>query len=279
MVGAGFAANRSPDGRLRSQVQPMKHADAPTPRLTIAVAALVLASIPACAARADISICRAVAHEGAAYTVCEVDLRRHDIKLFWRRPDGQPYGYPGALPRSLGKNAPLRFATNGGMYHPDGSPVGLYVDNGRELVRANTNAGPGNFHMRPNGVFYRAGQVAGVMETRAFLRRKPQVEFATQSGPMLVIDGRLHPRFAQRGGSRKYRVGVGSRDESKLVFAVSETEVSFGEFARLFRDRMGCRNALFLDGGSATSFYSPELKRDRTLLPLGPMIAVYGRTE
>ena len=170
----------------------------------------------------------------------------------------------------------LLFATNGGMYHPDYSPVGLYVEESRELVRANTNAGPGNFHMRPNGVFYLAGEIAGILETRSFIKQKPQVDFATQSGPMLVIDGEVNARFVRYGGSRKYRVGVGSHDRNLVVFAISESEVSFGEFARLFRDKLRCDNALFLDGGSATSFYSPVLGRNSNFLPLGPMIAVYG---
>jgi uncharacterized protein YigE (DUF2233 family) len=96
---------------------------------------------------------------------------------------------------------------------------------------------------------------------------------------MLVINGRLHPRFARHGGSRKYRIGVGSQDPSTLVFAISESEVSFGEFARLFRDKLRCKNALFLDGGSAISFYSPGLGRNSNLVPLGPMIGVYERAN
>jgi uncharacterized protein YigE (DUF2233 family) len=200
--------------------------------------------------------------------------------MFWRRPDGHPYRYLSSLPRSLDKpSRALLFATNAGMYHPDASPVGLYIEDGRELVRVNTNPGPGNFHLRPNGVFYVAGDSAGVLETRAFLKRKPRADFATQSGPMLVIDGWLHPRFARNGGSVKYRSGVGSHDPSTLAFAVSKAEVSFGEFARLFRDKLHCKNALFLDGGSATSFYSPELGRKSSLVPLGPMIGVYDRAK
>ena len=165
------------------------------------------------------------------------------------------------------------------MYDPDYRPVGLYVENGRELVRTNTKAGPGNFHMRPNGVLYVTAESAGVLETGSFLKQKPRADFATQSGPMLVISGRLHPRFARHGGSRKYRSGVGNPDPSVLVFAISENEVSFGEFARLFRDKLGCENALFLDGGSATSFYSPESGRKGNLVPLGPMIGVYERAN
>ena len=66
--------------------------------------------------------------------------------------------------------------------------------------------------MRPNGVFYLTGEVAGILETRSFIKQKPQVDFATQSGPMLVIDGEVNARFVRYGGSKKYRVGVGSRD-------------------------------------------------------------------
>jgi uncharacterized protein YigE (DUF2233 family) len=93
---------------------------------------------------------------------------------------------------------------------------------------------------------------------------------------MLVIEGEVNPRFIRYGASTKYRVGVGVRDPNLVVFAISESEVSFANFAHLFRDRLRCKNALFLDGGSATSFYSPVLGRETNFLPLGPMIGVYG---
>ena len=248
-------------------------------RLRLGLVLLVLSVCPS-STRAEAPACKSALHEGAKYIVCEVDLRRHSVRLFWRKPDGQPYGYLSSLPRSLDRHSGrLLFATNAGMYDLDERPVGLYVESGRELVRVNTRAGPGNFHMRPNGVLFMAQGFAGVMETRAFLRQKPQADFATQSGPMLVIDGRLHPRFARHGGSLKYRSGVGSRDPDTLIFAISEQEVSFGAFARLFRDELRCPNALFLDGGSATSFFAPEMGRSSNLLPLGPMIGVYGRAD
>jgi uncharacterized protein YigE (DUF2233 family) len=231
---------------------------------------------PQVSVRAESAPCQPVTYEHSEYTVCEVDLRRHSVKLFWKKPDGHPYEYLSSVPRALGNHRHLLFATNGGMYHPDNSPVGLYVEAGRELVRANTSAGPGNFHMRPNGVFYLTGEVAGILETRSFIKQRPQVDFATQSGPMLVIDGELNARFARYGESRKYRVAVGSRDRNLVVFAISESEVSFGEFARLFEDKLRCKNALYLDGGSATSFYSPMLGRNSNFLPLGPIIGVYG---
>jgi uncharacterized protein YigE (DUF2233 family) len=221
--------------------------------------------------------CQSLTVEGAAYTVCEIDLRRHAVRLFWRKQDGEPYGHLSALPAAQ-RAGRLAFAMNAGMYDPVYRPVGLYVENGHELVRANTRPGPGNFHMRPNGVFYVAGETAGVLDTVSFLKERPAADFATQSGPMLVIKGRLHPLFG-RSHSRKFRNGVGARDEHTLVFAISDTEVTFADFARLFRDRLKCDNALFLDGGSVPSLYAPELRRNGNFLPLGPMIAVYERAR
>lgn len=133
-------------------------------RLALLGLAFFIFLIPAVSLRAESAPCQRVTYEHSEYTVCEVDLRRQSVRLFWKKPDGHPYGYPSSLPRALGNHS-LLFATNGGMYHPDNSPVGLYVEEGRELVRANTSAGPGNFHMRPNGVFYVTGGVAGVLET------------------------------------------------------------------------------------------------------------------
>jgi uncharacterized protein YigE (DUF2233 family) len=247
-------------------------------RLVFALGAGLLALQSPAPSHAETSPCRTVTYEGSRYTVCEVDLRRQVVKLFWKREDGEPYGYLASLPQLLGEHRRrLLFATNAGMYRPDYRPAGLYIENGRELVRANTNAGPGNFHMKPNGVFYVAGKVAGVLETGAFLEHKPQAEFATQSGPMLVINNRFHPRFMRSGGSRKHRNGVGVLDSNTVLFAISEVEVSFAEFARLFRDKLRCKNALFLDGGSVPALYSPEAPRSGNLLPLGPMIGVYDR--
>jgi uncharacterized protein YigE (DUF2233 family) len=229
----------------------------------------------AAAAHAAPSPCEALTFEGNAYTVCMVDLRRQVVRLFWKAPDGVPYGYLSALARAP-QAGRLAFATNAGMFDPDERPVGLYIENGRELVRANTKTGHGNFHMKPNGVFYVAGQTAGVLETTAFLKLRPDADFATQSGPMLVINGRLHPRFALDGESRKPRNGIGIVSASTLAIAISDGEVSFGEFGRLFEERLRCSNALFLDGGSVPSLYIPG-DRSGNLLPIGPMIGVFDK--
>jgi uncharacterized protein YigE (DUF2233 family) len=219
--------------------------------------------------------CRDITFAGASYTVCSADLRTHEVKLFWKGRDGEPYGSFDRL-RAQPEGSRLVFAMNAGMYHPDLSPVGLYIEGGREMKRTSTASGPGNFHMKPNGIVYVSGETAGVIETGRYLRSKPRAEMASQSGPMLVIDGRIHPRISARGISHKIRNGVGVRERHLVVFAISNEPVTFGAFARLFRDGLGCANALFLDG-SISSLYAPARGRNDRSRPLGPIIGAVER--
>ena len=245
----------------------------------IATALLILPFPPAQArsSGAGKQPCAPFSFDGHNYTLCEAPLSRFDIQIFWKRPDGAPYTYLSALPKTDKKEGKLAFALNAGMFHPDYRPVGLYVEDGREMVRASRASGPGNFHLRPNGIFYAGEGEAGVLETGAFLKRKPKAQFATQSGPMLVIDGKLHPRIAHASVSAKMRDGVCVRD-GVAFFAISDGGVPFDTFARLFRDGLKCRNALFLDGGTAPALFVPSASRSgNSFIGLGPMIAVYER--
>jgi uncharacterized protein YigE (DUF2233 family) len=245
--------------------------------ITALIIALQFALLSLAAAGSGQEPCQPHRFEQRSYTLCVAPLNRFDIQIFWQRPDGTPYSYLNALPKTGKKGGALAFALNGGMFHPGYRPVGLYIEDGRELVRASTRSGPGNFHLKPNGVFYAGEDEAGVLETGAFLKLRPKALFATQSGPMLVIDGKLHPRLAKANASAKMRDGVCVRDGTAF-FAISEEEVPFDTFERLFRDGIKCRNALFLDGGSAPALYVPSASRSgNSLLGLGPMIAVYER--
>ena len=166
--------------------------------------------------------CRPLTEQGNDYVVCEVDVRRYGLRTFWRGPDGAPIGSLDRLPQAANPaEGRLAFAMNGGMYHHDLAPVGLYVENGQELKHASTANGPGNFHMKPNGIFWVGAGRVGVSETGRYLRERPRAEFATQSGPMLVINGRIHPKISDQGVSRKIRNGVGVRDAHTAVFAIS----------------------------------------------------------
>ena len=235
----------------------------------LAVALVLLATA---AGAATAGSCAPKQFGGSGFVVCAFDPAHDDIRLFWRGPDRKPYARFAALAAALkAKRRDLLFAMNGGMFEEDLTPVGLYVEDGRRLQRADTRGGGGNFHMKPNGIFWVGEGVAGVAETARYLENPPKARFATQSGPMLVIDGRIHPKILPNGTSAKIRNGVGVDDSGGVVFAIAEEPVTFDAFARLFRDGLGCRNALFLDG-SLSSLYAPELKRDDELGPIGPIV-------
>ncbi|MES2334605.1 MAG: phosphodiester glycosidase family protein [Pseudomonadota bacterium] len=228
---------------------------------------IALMLVPVAAQATD---CRDTTFEGASYTVCEV-AAGEDLRLFHSGPDG-PYGSFRNLNDALAaKGQTLGFAMNAGMYHRDLAPVGLYIEEGVEMSGIVTSDGPGNFGMLPNGVFC-IGETFRVIESRAFEKERPECRFATQSGPMLVIKGALHPQLLPGSDSLNIRNGVGvSEDGQRAVFAISNDEVNFNSFARLFRDQLGLPDALFFDG-NVSRLYAPALKRHDGGFPMGPMV-------
>ena len=217
---------------------------------------------------------RATCHTQAGYSVCEFNAASDNIAVFNLDANGQPYRGFEPLQKDLAlRGQQLTFAMNAGMYGEDFKPIGLYVEAGQHLHKLNRASGYGNFHMKPNGVFYVAGGKAGVMESDAFAKSGIKPDVATQSGPMLVINGALHPKISPAGTSAKLRNGVCVNEGTKVEFVISDAAVTFFEFASFFRDVLGCKNALFLDG-SVSSLFAPELGRSDFLAQLGPMVGV-----
>lgn len=161
----------------------------------------------------------------------------------------------------------LLFAMNGGMYHPDFTHVGLYVEEGRVLSPLNTDDGSGNFFLKPNGVFFlTSDNKAGIRTTEVYDNQVPEkVEYATQSGPMLLVDGVIHPMFQKGSPNLRIRNGVGILPDNQPVFAISIQKVNFYDFASYMKE-LGCQNALVLDGdASVSTMYRP----DRFIGPVG----------
>lgn len=220
------------------------------------------------------SDCEAVIFEDAALTHCIADPKRHAIRTVLDGPDGKPARSFAILAQSLPDRGQVVFAMNAGMYDDEGNPIGYYVEGGERRHTLNRNEGAGNFHLMPNGVFYGTGGAWEVRTTDDFAANViERPEFGTQSGPMLVIGGELHPGFDQNGQSRKIRNAVGVDAQGRAHFVISETPVSFGRFARYFRDQLKTPNALFLDG-SVSQLWDPGHQRMDEGVPLGPMILV-----
>ncbi|AXQ31697.1 hypothetical protein D0B54_10600 [Solimonas sp. K1W22B-7] len=207
------------------------------------------------------------------FTVQAVDTRSQSLELFLDDEAGRPFHRFERLDSWLQtQGRRLRFAMNAGMFQPDYSPVGLFVSNGRQRQPLNLSAGKGNFFLEPNGVFLLGGAGPRVVESSRYPSMAQGVRLATQSGPLLLRAGRIHPSFNPQSQSRLIRNGVGVRG-AMAYFVISEQPVSFHEFAVFFRDELRCADALYLDG-TVSGLYSRELARNDARADLGPMIAV-----
>lgn len=186
-----------------------------------------------------------------------VNPERHPIRLYWRNEGGQPLRSIGKLRSWLaGRGEQLVFATNGGMFGAGNRPLGLFIEDQKTITPLDTAAGTGNFYLKPNGVFYlTAANKAGICRTPDFRARG--VKYATQSGPLLLFDGQLHPALRRGSPNLNIRNGVGILPGGDVVFAMSKREINFYDFADYFR-RLGCRQALYLDGFVSRTYLPAE---------------------
>lgn len=218
--------------------------------------------------------CETTSFEGQAFTTC-IATADQDVRLFLNAPDGQVYGSFARIDADLAQHEErLAFAMNAGMFHTDRRPVGLYVEDGEQQARIVTRAGPGNFGMLPNGVFCIRDDGFAIVESVAYAEGAQSCRDATQSGPMLVIDGALHPQFLPASTSLNIRNGVGVSDDGRTAsFVISDEPVTFHRFARFFRDVLGLNQALYLDG-SVSRLYAHDEGRADWGLPMGPVVGL-----
>lgn len=207
------------------------------------------------------------------FTTIRVDVRAERVELFLRDDAGHPFKRFDRLKSWLaGRNKRLVFAMNAGMFQPDFSPVGLLVQDGQEVAPLNLSNGTGNFFLKPNGVFFVSESGPRIVESSEYPALAQGVRLATQSGPLLVRKGALHPAIDAASTSRLLRNGVGISGDT-IMFVISEQPVSFYELAKYFRDELHCPDALYLDG-VVSSLYSTDLQRNDSRADLGPIVAV-----
>lgn len=220
---------------------------------------VVLLALPALAAcgRAPAGPARIVDWKGATYCVVTLDLRRVTLALVGQA-DRSLRTLEAAAASPGGRR--LLMATNAGIFRTGEVPNGLFVEDGVERHALATEAGDGNFYLLPNGVFAVDAGGARVVETSRWTPGTG-LRLATQSGPLLLAGGQVHPRFDPASASQLRRSGVGVSDARTVHFAISAGGVRFHDFATLFRDALGCPDALYLDG-TISGMIGPEVPRE-----------------
>lgn len=212
------------------------------------------------------------------YIVVTVDPTKEVIQLLLNDDAGIPFkGFKRLDAWLASRNETLVFGMNAGMYHKDFKPVGLLVQNGKQLSPLNLADGKGNFFLKPNGVFLLTKSGPMVIASTEYPYLKNPAILATQSGPLLLRNGKIHPAFNANSVSRHIRNGVGVAG-GKVVFVISETPVTLYEMAAYFRDELGCSDALYLDG-AISSMHSAALKRSDARGALGPILAIVKTRE
>jgi uncharacterized protein YigE (DUF2233 family) len=202
-----------------------------------------------------------------------IDAKKQDLKFYWKDENQQIFKSISNLKSWLDtKNKDLIFAMNGGMFKKDNSPQGLYIQNLKTLSLLDTTSGNGNFYLKPNGVFYITKDNFPVIIKTTDFQNSANIKYATQSGPMLVIDGQIHSAFKEGSTNLNIRNGVGILPDNKIIFAMSKKEINFYDFANYFKS-LGCKNALYLDGFVSRT-YLPEQKWTQTDGNFGVIIVV-----
>ncbi len=227
------------------------------PPAPLANTALPAATRPVAQAAGAVLV-RKVNRDGSAYTIVEVDLTRATLRLFWKKPDGERFArFANVKAHVEGNRERLLFATNAGIFDPSFTPCGLHVEDGREHVPLNPRSGSGNFFLKPNGVFIINAGGARIIDATKCDGIRSGVRVAVQSGPLLVLDGSIHPAFKPDSDNLRRRSGVGLVSAQHIVFVLSDQPVTFHAFASLFLEHLKCNNALYLDG-VISQFYIPS---------------------
>lgn len=266
------------------------------PTLSLAIMALLSLSISACqqtstdASNSDTKNWSCASQETPfAYDACHIQADAltngdYSLQLFWQQPNStEPLLTFDTLLTTLSADQTLSFAVNAGMYNEKFAPIGYTVIEGEEKRALNLKEGGGNFHLLPNGVLWwdKAGHVH-ITESHAFDQQLKNDEakpwYATQSGPMLVINDEIHPQFDPNSTSLKIRNGVGICSDGSIQFVNTKAPVTFYQFATLFKNELGCSNALFLDGGIASALYAPSIDEEDKK-EMGVMIGVVAQND
>ena len=178
-----------------------------------------------------------------------INPKNQKVRFYWKNKNGENFKNFSTLKKWLSKkNKELLFAVNGGMYNKFLFPQGLYIENGIILSKLDTlKNGYGNFYLQPNGVFYLTTDNRPVICKTKDFKNKGNIKYATQSGPLLLIETQIHPKFRKGSKNLHIRNGVGILPNGNLLFAMSKKKINFYDFATFFKNR-GCKNALYLDG-------------------------------
>lgn len=132
-------------------------------------------------------------------------------------------------------------AINGGFFDPRYQPLGLRISEHKQLNPIK--------HITWWGIFYVTDKTAHIKSAKRFTP-SPNIEFAVQSGPRLLVKGRLSS--LKPGVAERTALGI-SRDGDVIIIVTENAPMTLSALAKLMHSPLvACNDALNLDGGSST---------------------------
>ena len=245
--------------------------------LALLRATLVLAGALACQLPGMAAELKQYQYHQVFISTCRADPRTDTIRMYWKDASGVPLGNFARLDAQLrAQGQEMVCATNAGIYDKQLQPLGLYVENGAQLRRLNTRKNAyGNFYLQPNGVFVLGERQAYIVETNDYEAEiglwNSVARYATQSGPLLIVEGRINPRFDPGSANTVVRNAACLDAAGVVTLAIARNPISFYDFATFLRDTLKCSDALYLDGSISRMYPTLEANMGPAF---GAMIAV-----
>ena len=181
-----------------------------------------------------------------------------EVQLHWKDAEGNDYQSLTRLKNALEDSYNVKMIMNAGIYSMNNVPAGLWIEQGKELNALNTKSGKGNFHVQPNGVFAIAGNKPYILTTAAYQKSKLKPDFALQSGPMLIIHGKMNSQFRASLESYHKRNAVCLTKQNELLFLMTiKGEPNLYTLSQGLL-KIGCHDALYLDGTISNWYISGQ---------------------
>jgi len=188
-------------------------------------------------------------YNGNSYSCIKIKLTPKNIAKFFIIENNNKIPHNEFL-NSNNFNHDEQLLSTTSIVDPKGMPVGLYVNNYKEIKPTNKGNGQGNFYLKPNGAFLIMDDKITVCETSE-IHQYNNIKYGVQSGPMLIHNGIINHQFNQNSKNKYIRSAVGmstnNKGEEFIIFALSDSKVSFYDFSEFFLNKFKCDEVLNIE--------------------------------
>ncbi len=166
-----------------------------------------------------------------------------------------------------------------GFYDNGGNHIGLLQKEGQQISGIDiASSGKGNFYLVPNGVLSFDSLTIQITESKEYNTRTLQEENSIQSGPLLIMNGKLHPKlnlFSPNKHGRSAICTITQNNERFILFVTALDPVNMYTFSVLIKQRFNCDFALLVGSGNTCTNFSPS--RSSCDIPSRPwyLVATY----